>query len=91
MTTYFTAVSIIRSYHIYMDDCESSVGKQLFCELKKTNQHDSYPVVLLKLEQPLGMQLKYDLDLHPVLCWGGSSICCKITGERQYSCIQPQG
>ena len=54
MTTYFAIEAIIRGYHIYKDIWESSVGKQLFCEIEENNTHNSHAVAIVKTATIVG-------------------------------------
>ena len=92
MMTYFTIEVTIRGCHIYKDVWDSSFGEQMFGEIEENNRYDSYVVVVVKTETVIGnvtqnMSLIYNM----FLCWSGSFICCKVTGERLYYCNQQQG
>ena len=64
----------------------------MFGEIEENNRYDSYVVVVVKTKTVVGnvtqnMSLIYNM----FLCWSGSFICCKVTGERHYYCNQQQG
>ena len=81
MTTYFTIESMIRGYHIYVDDWESSVGEQLFCEIEYNNRYASYAVVVVRTGTTFGRVIQNMVLIYTLFCGGGDLICVKLLAK----------